>query len=89
MVLSPADSFEVGDRLDNMANALPAHTIELDAFYIDIYEVTVFLSNRANNVLYDSNPQWLPFCRLFSCALRLTFGNSDSLFRLSVRLDPS
>ena len=41
MVLIPAGSFEMGDHLDNMSNALPVHTVELDAFYIDIHEVTV------------------------------------------------
>jgi len=41
MVLIPAGSFEMGDHLDNMSSALPVHTVELDAFYMDIYEVTV------------------------------------------------
>ena len=41
MVLIPAGSFEMGDHLDNMENALPVHTVELDAFYMDRYEVTV------------------------------------------------
>ena len=41
MALIPAGSFEMGDHLDNMANALPLHTVELDAFYMDIHEVTV------------------------------------------------
>ena len=41
MVLIPAGSFEMGDHLDNMLNALPVHTVELDAFYMDMYEVTV------------------------------------------------
>ena len=41
MVLIPAGSFEMGDHLDNMANALPVHMVELDAFYMDIHEVTV------------------------------------------------
>ncbi|MDP6417351.1 MAG: formylglycine-generating enzyme family protein, partial [Gammaproteobacteria bacterium] len=41
MALIPAGSFEMGDHLDNMGNALPVHTVELEAFYMDIYEVTV------------------------------------------------
>ena len=41
MVLIPAGNFEMGDHLDNMGNALPVHTVELDAFYMDRYEVTV------------------------------------------------
>ncbi|HIA67965.1 TPA: formylglycine-generating enzyme family protein, partial [Candidatus Poribacteria bacterium] len=41
MALIPAGSFEMGDHLDNMADALPLHTVELDAFYMDIHEVTV------------------------------------------------
>ena len=41
MILIPEGSFEMGDHLDNMDNALPVHTVELDAFYMDIHEVTV------------------------------------------------
>ena len=41
MALIPAGSFEMGDHLDNMDNALPVHTVELDAFYMDIHAVTV------------------------------------------------
>ena len=41
MALIPAGSFEMGDHLDNMGNALPVHTVELDAFYMDIHAVTV------------------------------------------------
>ena len=40
MVLIPSGSFEMGDHLDGMSNA-PVHTVELDAFYMDVYEVTV------------------------------------------------
>ena len=40
MVLIPSGSFEMGDHLDNMANALPVHRVELDAFYMDSTEVT-------------------------------------------------
>ena len=41
MVLITAGSFEMGDHLDNMQYALPVHTVELDAFYIDVHQVTV------------------------------------------------
>ena len=41
MALIPAGSFEMGDHLDGMSNALPVHTVELDAFYMDVHEVTV------------------------------------------------
>ena len=41
MVLIPAGSFEMGDHLDGMKKALPVHTVELDSFYMDKYEVTV------------------------------------------------
>jgi iron(II)-dependent oxidoreductase len=40
MVLIPAGEFQMGDSLDGMSNALPVHTVYLDTFYIDIYEVT-------------------------------------------------
>ena len=45
MVLIPAGSFEMGDHFNEpenwMKDARPVHTVELDAFYMDIYEVTV------------------------------------------------
>ena len=41
MALVPAGSFEMGDHLDGMSDAFPVHVVELDTFYIDIYEVTV------------------------------------------------
>ena len=41
MALIPAGSFEMGDHHDNMSNALPVHRVELDAFYMDVHEVTV------------------------------------------------
>jgi len=40
MALIPAGSFEMGDHLDEMSNA-PVHRVELDAFYMDVREVTV------------------------------------------------
>ena len=40
MALIPAGSFEMGDHLDGMSNA-PVHRVELDAFYMDVHEVTV------------------------------------------------
>ena len=40
MVLIPASTFEMGDHLDNMASALPVHTVTLDEFYMDSREVT-------------------------------------------------
>ena len=41
MALIPAGSFEMGDHLDNMADALPLHTVPLYAFYMNIHEVMV------------------------------------------------
>jgi sulfatase modifying factor 1 len=40
MILIPAGDFQMGDSLDGMSNALPVHTVYLDAFYMDVYEVT-------------------------------------------------
>ena len=40
MVLIPAGSFEMGDHLDGLSNA-PVHRVQLDAFYMDVHEVTV------------------------------------------------
>ena len=41
MVLIPAGRFDMGDHLDNIHDAVPVHTVELDAFYMDIHQVTV------------------------------------------------
>ena len=41
MVLISAGSFEMGDHLDNIEDAHPVHTVELDGFYIDAHPVTV------------------------------------------------
>ena len=41
MVLVPTGSFEMGDHLDGMEDALPVHSVELYAFYMDVHEVTV------------------------------------------------
>ena len=45
MVLIPAGSFEMGDSKDEpevlMKWSRPVHTVELDAFYMDVHEVTV------------------------------------------------
>ena len=40
MRLIPAGSFEMGAHLDGLSNA-PVHIVELDAFYMDVREVTV------------------------------------------------
>ena len=42
MVLIPAGSFEMGDHFDEgQTYERPVHTVELDAFYMDVYQVTV------------------------------------------------
>ena len=41
MGLIPAGSFERGDHLDNLSDALPVHTVTLYGYYMDRTEVTV------------------------------------------------
>jgi len=44
MALIPAGSFKMGDHFNEGANdgrELPVHTVQLDAFYMDVHEVTV------------------------------------------------
>ena len=48
MALIPAGSFEMGDHLDNVEKALPMHTVELDAFHMDVNEVTVGQSSLSS-----------------------------------------
>lgn len=40
MVLIPAQEYEMGDHHDGMSDALPVHTVYVDSFYMDVYEVT-------------------------------------------------
>ncbi len=53
MVLIPAGEFEMGSNQGD-ANERPVRTVYVDAFYIDIYEVT----NAQYKVFVDANPQW-------------------------------
>ena len=53
MVLIPAGEFEMGSHTGNN-NERPVHTVYLDAFYMDIYEVT----NAQYKIFVDANPQW-------------------------------
>lgn len=65
MVLLPAGSFEMGDHFDEgTADELPVHQVELDAFYMDRYEVTIgqykrFLKETAHGTLPDQTPNWI------------------------------
>ena len=51
MVLIPAGTFEMGS--ENVSED-PVHTVHLDAFYMDVYEVT----NAQFKAFVDANPQW-------------------------------
>ena len=65
MVLIPAGSFEMGDAFDEgEADERPIHPVELNAFYIDRYEVTIgqykqFLRETAHGTLPDQTPNWI------------------------------
>ena len=52
MVCISAGEFQMGSR--KRAAAAPVHTVYLDEFYIDIYEVT----NAQFKVFIDANPHW-------------------------------
>ena len=55
MVLIPAGEFQMGST-DEAANddEQPVHTVALDAFFMDIYEVT----NAQFKAFVEANPQW-------------------------------
>ena len=58
MMLIPAGSFEMGDHLDGSSNA-PVHRVELDAFYMDVHEVTVGQFREfVNQSGYDYPEYW-------------------------------
>ena len=55
MVLIPAGEFQMGSNDSNTeGNERPVHTVYVDAFYIDKYEVT----NAQFKAFVDANPQW-------------------------------
>ena len=69
MVLIPAGSFEMGsDDAEADADERPVHTVHLDAFYMDVYEVT----NAQFKAFLDANPGVLK-------ALEDEFGDSGNL----------
>ena len=58
MVLIPAGPFTMGSD-DGPQNERPAHTVTLDAYYIDRYEVTLSLYRKFLEVeKYDAPPTW-------------------------------
>ena len=55
MVFIPAGEFQMGsDDEDAYADEQPVHTVYVDAFYMDIYEVT----NAQFKAFVDANPRW-------------------------------
>ena len=55
MVLIPAGTFEMGSEDEEAYDhERPVHTVHLDAFYMDKYEVT----NAQFKAFVDANPQW-------------------------------
>ena len=55
MVLIPAGSFEMGSNdAEADDDERPVHTVHLDAFYMDVYEVT----NAQFKAFVDANPGW-------------------------------
>ena len=55
MVLIPAGDFQMGsDDSEAEDNEKPVHTVYVDAFYMDKYEVT----NAQFKAFVDANPQW-------------------------------
>ena len=53
MVLIPAGNFEMGSN-SGYSDETPVHTVYVDAFYMDKYEVT----NAQYQQFVDANPQW-------------------------------
>lgn len=55
MVLIPEGEYQMGSLSGDSGNVEePGHTIYIDAFYIDVYEVT----NAAYKTFIDANPEW-------------------------------
>ena len=59
MVLIPAGEFQMGDHFnEGHGNELPVHTVYLDAFYMDIYEVTNAQYGKFMNATGHSAPRY-------------------------------
>ena len=63
MVLIPAGEFQMGNN--GNANEKPVHTVYVDAFYMDVYEVTVgqyrkFLQTTGHRALPDWGSEYFP-----------------------------
>ena len=55
MALIPAGEFQMGGNdVDGVKNEQPVHTVYVDTFYMDVYEVT----NAQYKKFIDTNPQW-------------------------------
>lgn len=54
MVLIPAGEFQMGSTDKAFDDEKWIHTVYVDAFYIDIYEIT----NAQYKIFVDANPQW-------------------------------
>ena len=55
MVLIPAGQFQMGsDDAEAQKDEQPVHTVQVDAFYMDTYEVT----NAQFKAFVDANPNW-------------------------------
>ena len=63
MVLIPAGKFQMGDSLDGISRALPVHTVYLDAFYMDIYEVTNAQYQKFMNATGRAAPDYWNYSR--------------------------
>ena len=67
MVLIPAGEFQMGSRYDTMGNdaTRPMHTVYINAFYIDVHEVTIgqynqFARETGHRPLPVNVPQYFP-----------------------------
>ena len=67
MVLIPAGSFEMGDHFDqrNDDDELPIHQVELDAFYMDAYQVTM---GQFKQFVEDSEYDYDDWDRVAECS---------------------
>jgi len=79
-VYIPAGSFQMGDHHDGISDALPVHTVTLDAFYMSKYEITnqqycAFLNSAypaqlkvVSGVVYaaDDTSNSYPYCNMHS-----------------------
>jgi len=98
MAFIPAGGYEMGDHHDDMLEALPVHTVSIDAFWMDVHEVTNQNYCDYLNSAYNSQPPLIkvisgvvykfdetnPYCDTYSASNYSRIEWNDPIFTVSI-----